>query len=90
LKALKESLWFGALCVTVVAHYIVFFANGAAVVILPFCQPWYVSIPLVTFLFNLGTNNWNCPLTVLENWIRVKKLGMPKIKSFMATYILFR
>jgi hypothetical protein len=84
----KNHIAFGYFLRLIVAvHLIVVFTNFIALIILPFMTPWYVAIPLVTFLSNLVFNNWNCALTQLENSVRIK-IGKPKIRSFVRHYLI--
>ncbi|MBP7209610.1 MAG: DUF2784 family protein [Paludibacteraceae bacterium] len=72
-----------------VLHLILLIINVVSIFILPFKTPWYVSVPLVTWLVALATNPIRCLLTDLENKIR-ERLNMPKIKGFIKHYILRR
>lgn len=78
-----------ALYTTVIAHYVLFFALLASIPLLLVLEPWYVSIPVVVWLVNLVTLPVRCPLTTLENTIRLK-IGLPKINGFVSKHILFR
>jgi hypothetical protein len=66
-------------------HFLVVIFNVLAVFFLAFCEKWYVSLPLISFIVMLMTNNIKCGLTILENKIRTK-LGMPRIKGFVGHY----
>jgi len=77
-KGLKVIIFF---------HFAIIIGNLLAIGFLAVNEPWWVSIPLITFLLNLVTNSWNCPLTILENKIR-KKLGLPQIRSFIKHYVI--
>lgn len=72
-----------------VLHLILLIINVVSIFILPFKTPWYISVPLVTWLVALATNPIRCLLTDLENKIR-ERLNMPKIKGFIKHYILRR
>ena len=55
--------------------------------VLPFMAPWYISLPLMTWVFNLTfTRMVDCPMTKLENKLR-RELGMREIKFFVGHYI---
>jgi hypothetical protein len=66
-------------------HFLVVIFNVLSMFFLAFCEKWYVSLPLISFIVMLMTNNVKCGLTILENKIRVK-LGMPRIKGFVGHY----
>jgi hypothetical protein len=71
----------------VIAHLLIVLVNLVAIPVLLIYEPWYVSVPLSSFLLRLATVERECPLTSLENRIRVK-LGMKKIRSFIGHYIM--
>jgi hypothetical protein len=73
----------------VAVHMLAVIFNLIAFIILPFVTPWYVSLPIDTFLANLVFSNWNCPLTQLENSVRIK-IGKPKIRAFIKHYLIQR
>ncbi len=75
------------LYLTVVAHFAVLIFNLVAIEYLIRFAPWYVSLPLISFLANLICNRWNCPLTMLENYLR-RELGLKEIRGFIGAYIL--
>ena len=73
--------------IQLVLHFILIFANYLAIFILPVYAPWYIAVPLITFLINLMfSNSFSCPMTRFENKLR-GYLGLPKIKSFISHYI---
>lgn len=76
-----------ALILIVVIHLIIVFINIVAIPFLLIYTPWYISIPLISFLIRLATVERICPLTNIENWIR-RKLGMKEIKTFIGHYII--
>ncbi len=79
-----------ALYITVAAHYALFIGLMASPVPLFLYTPWYVSVPLVSWVINIATlRGLRCPLTELENYIR-RKMGIPEIKGFVSRWILFR
>jgi hypothetical protein len=68
-------------------HLFVVFGNLFAIFVLPFMTPWYISLPLMTWVFNLTfTQMVDCPVTKLENKLR-RELGMKEIKFFVGHYI---
>ena len=76
----------------VILHYLVIVANGVTfVVTLPlfiwFMGPlgFFPAITLMVVVFNLAYHRIECPATRMENELRVK-LGLPKIKTFVAHY----
>ena len=71
----------------VIIHTAIVFANLTALFVIPFLEPWYVSIPIMSFLINLIFSPGTCPLTRLESVIR-RKLGMPEIKQFGGHYFV--
>jgi len=62
--------------------------NISAIFVLPFLTPWYVASPLVTYLLSLFTTSAPCPLTRLEDKIRIK-MGKPPIKHFIGYYFVW-
>lgn len=75
------------LYLTVVTHFVAVVGNLASIIYLLIYSPWYVCFPAITFIIDLAVNNWKCPLTMLENSIRIK-LGMPVIHGFIGHYFL--
>lgn len=71
----------------VAVHMLAIIFNLIAFIILPFLTPWYIALPLDTFLANAIFNNWNCPLTQLENAVRIR-IGKPKIRVFIKHYLV--
>lgn len=71
--------------ILVLIHTVLCVVNIAAIFVLPFYQPWYVAVPVITYLGNLMLTPVSCPLTRLENRIR-KKLNKPEIKQFVGHY----
>jgi hypothetical protein len=83
----KEAWLTLALDFVVITHFLLVLGNAAACLMLPFYVPWYVSVPLVTFLVQQFTSRVECPLTKLENSLR-RKLGRQEIKTFLKHYFL--
>lgn len=70
--------------IVVLIHLVVCLANVFAVVVLPLRTPWYISVPLLTYLGGLWFGQ--CPLTLAENKIRQSR-GLPEIESFSRHYL---
>lgn len=68
-------------------HMAVVVGNLISLFILPFMAPWYIALPLCSFLVLLSTSRDQCPLTRLENKLR-RKLNLPTIKGFIGHYLL--
>lgn len=81
-KALKVMLF-----ALVIVHIMIVIGNLAALGFLPFTTPWYISLPLCSFLVRLALVEANCPLTILENHLR-EKLGYKKIRTFIGHYFV--
>lgn len=79
-------LW-AAFYVLVVFHILMVIAVFLAFFILPIYASWYISVPLMTFIFFFSTTRVECQLTNLENNMR-KKLGLKKIGGFVGHYFL--
>lgn len=71
----------------IILHLAIVIGNIFAFFALPFLAPWYISIPLCTFLFWF-TNERNlvCRLTELENKLRLR-LNLPEIRGFIGHYL---
>lgn len=76
-----------ALVLVAICHFIIILGNILACIIIPFTTPWYIALPLCTFLVRLGLMPDDCPVTRLENKIRVK-LGMVQIDRFITHYYI--
>jgi Protein of Unknown function (DUF2784) len=71
-------------------HYILFLGLLLAMPFLIVHEPWYVSLPIVSWLINIGSlRGLKCPLTTLENYLR-RQLGMVEIRGFVSAHILFK
>ena len=68
-------------------HFAVILGNVAALFVLPFVAPWYISLPLMSLIVNLMFSPLSCPLTRLESRIR-KSLGMDEIRHFVKHYFI--
>ena len=71
----------------VVTHYVLVLSVGLAFVLLPFLAPWYIALPLMTFIVFFASNRVECQLTNLENIIR-KRLGLRRISGFIGHYMI--
>ena len=81
-------MWRIVLSGVVALHLFVVFGNVVAFFILPFSEPWYLSLPLCSFIVWVSCHkNGRCPMTVLENKVRLK-LGMPEITGFVKHYVI--
>ncbi len=66
-----------------IMHLLIVLLNVIAIPVLLCVQPWYVSIPLVTLLTGIASNDaYTCVLTKIENQLRAA-CGMPLIKTFI-------
>ena len=77
----------GLLVLLVIVHLAVVFLNFSAMIVIWFYAPWYIALPVFSFLFRLATVERECPLTIVENWLR-DKLGMKRINTFIGHYIV--
>ncbi len=83
---MRPVLW-AALVLLVIAHLALVAANAAAFVVLPFLAPWYIAVPLMSFVWFFATNNVRCLWTEAENNIR-KRLGLREVRGFIGHYTL--
>ena len=60
------------------------FASGVMVFLR---QPWYISMPIISFAIYLLTTDSECPITRWENYAR-SKLGWPRIVHFTHWYFI--
>ena len=68
-------------------HWIFLVLIGVSVPLLLICEPFYISIPLCTWILHLSFSRvLDCPWTRLENQYR-SKLGKPEIGGFISHYI---
>ena len=75
--------------VLVALHFILLPCVVASVVLTWLYQPLYVALLFTISFANLMFTRAECVLTNLENKIR-KRLGLPKIRGFVARYIFMR
>lgn len=76
-----------ALIVLVFAHFLIVIGVTTAFFILPFKTPWYIALPLMSFIFFFSTTRVNCRCTDIENYLR-KELGMKPIAAFVGHYFI--
>ena len=82
------------LLIVVLLHWAVVIGNFSAFFILafqgltPFGFPWYVCLPLCSFIILISFSRvLDCPMTRYENKLRVQ-VGKPTIKGFIGHYFL--
>jgi hypothetical protein len=82
------------LLIVVLLHWVVVIGNFSAFFILafqgltPFGFPWYVCLPLCSFIILISFSRvLDCPMTRYENKLRVQ-VGKPTIKGFIGHYFL--
>jgi len=77
-------LWF----LLVIFHLAVVIGNAIAFFIVPFLTPWYIALPICSFIFLVSfSKEIKCPLTNLENEIRIK-IGKRRIGGFIGYYVV--
>ena len=77
-----------ALFSIIALHFYVVIGNLIAMFIIPFLAPWYIALPIISFIVSITFSGQPCPLTRLEDKIR-HKLGIPQIKYFVGYYIVW-
>lgn len=83
----KEGRKLGLMAL-VLFHSFIVWGNILSFFIVPFAEPWYVSIPVTSVILILTFSKViDCPLTKLENRLR-KDLGMKRIGGFFGHYFL--
>ncbi len=82
------------LLIVVLLHHAVVLGNFSAFFILafqgftPWGFPWYVALPLCTFIVLVTFSKvLDCPMTRYENKLR-KNVGKPEIRGFVKHYII--
>ena len=76
-----------ALLLVIVLHLMLFILLLLAIPLLILKTPWYISVPLCTWIIRLPTVQGMCIITELESKLRIM-LGKPPIKSFIKQNIL--
>ncbi len=66
-------------------HAGLFAANVTAFFVLMFLTPWYIAVPLCSSIVWGSLTRFHCPLTRLENRVRLK-LGWRPIRGFVGHY----
>lgn len=85
---MKTAVLWLLLAFVVVGHTLVVIGNVAAFFVLPLTQPWPIALPLASFILIVSTSKTLvCPLTALENRIRVA-LGLKEIHGFVGFYMI--
>ena len=88
-KFIKHKIfWECSLFTIIVLHFALLLGNCISFFLLPFLAPWYIAMPVMSFIVTLAFNRSPCPITLLEDYIRWNKLGKPKIKKFIKYYIV--
>ena len=82
MKPLK-TLW----VLLVAAHLAIILINTASFFALIVLAPWYIAMPCCTMIVRVLFSQVLCPLTVVENKMRVK-LGLPPIDRFVSHYLI--
>lgn len=76
------------LALLVMVHFVLVFSVAVAFILVPFREPWYVSLPICIWIVHLVTSKTlTCPLTEWENALR-RRLGMRQIGGFVGFYFL--
>ena len=77
-------LWFLILAL----HLFVVIGNAIDFFIVPFLTPWYIGIPICSFIFLVSfSKDIKCPLTNWENEVRIR-IGKKRIGGFIGHYIV--
>jgi hypothetical protein len=77
-------LWF----LLVIFHLAVVIGNAIAFFIVPFLTPWYIALPICSFIFLVSfSKEIKCPLTNWENEVRIK-IGKRRIGGFIGYYVV--
>lgn len=82
-----DKVWPYVLYTLVAGHMLVVLINMIAFFVLPFTYPVYIWIPLNSFILITIFSRSLCPLTRLENYLRVR-VGKPTIGGFIGHYIV--
>ena len=83
----KSMTWY-MLYLTVTLHMFVVIGNAVSFAVLPFVEPAWVALPLMSFILFVSCGpGHSCPLTRVENKIR-RELGLIEIRGFIGHYIL--
>lgn len=75
------------LILLVIVHFAMVLVNIVSLFILPMYAPWYIAMPVDTYLINLTFTRMPCAATNLENRLR-RLLGMKEIGGFIGHYVV--
>jgi len=74
--------------ILVIWHMSVVIGNLFAFFVVPFLTPWYIAVPICSFIFLVTfSKEIKCPLTNWENEVRVR-IGKKRIGGFVGHYIV--
>lgn len=79
--------WLLLLILLVGIHYFIFICLVVSTIMSWFMLPWYIAGAIATGNTRIIVSRDECPLTTLENKIRIK-LNWKKSRGFLADYIL--
>lgn len=68
-------------------HYLVFISFVLTAFLGIAVLPWFVAITLIALIIRVIVSQDECPLTTLENHIRIR-LNLPLSRAFLKDYIL--
>ena len=88
-KVVYTSIWVAKIFLPIIItiHFFIIAGNILAALVLPFVTPWYIALPLCTFVVWLTFSPISCPLTRLETRIRMF-LGLERVEFFVKHYII--
>lgn len=85
---IKLTLWVLLHWCVVIGNFLAFFILIAQGLNPEQIIPWYVALPLCTFIGVVSFSRvLDCPLTAMENKLRAKA-GLPPIKAFIKHYFI--
>tara|TARA_R100000306_G_C4377683_1_gene142714 strand:- start:2994 stop:3260 length:267 start_codon:yes stop_codon:yes gene_type:complete len=72
----------------VIFHMFIIIGNAVSFFIAPFLAPWYISLPICSFIFLITfSKEIKCPLTNWENNMRAS-MGKKQIGGFIGHYVI--
>lgn len=84
----KQSFWlWTVLQILIGVHAFLVMGMVFSFFALPFMAPYYIAIPLCTFIWFFSTSKLECKLTNAENYLR-SKLGQKRIGGFVGHYFV--
>lgn len=87
-KDIRKLVVHIALIAIVVGHALIIVGNITAFLILPLLAPWYIALPLMSYIGLLTFSKvLDCPMTKLENSMR-RRMDLPEIKGFIGHYAI--